>query len=224
MTELKDSRFTELLPSDLKNDTETQAFAYAVSRQVQQVIRFADAACIYIAIDGVPEPVLDLLAVELRTPVYKQTYSVAIKRALVKESLIFYDQMGTPAAVNRIIEAAFGVGQIEEWWEYDGSPHHFRATVGGIYPTAKNIADFKEAVQSVKRLSSWLDEITYLSEAPKCTAYIAAAPCGVSLTMTAKVRGKIKPQTGNVTAFAGAVPASIYIKNTAKVAGSEERK
>ena len=112
MTELKDSRFTELLPSDLKNDTETQAFAYAVSRQVQQVIRFADAACIYIAIDGVPEPVLDLLAVELRTPVYKQTYSVAIKRALVKESLIFYDQMGTPAAVNRIIEAVFGVGQI----------------------------------------------------------------------------------------------------------------
>lgn len=222
MTELKDSRFTELLPSDLKNDTETQAFAYAVSRQVQQVIRFADAACIYIAIDGVPEPVLDLLAVELRTPVYKQTYSVAIKRALVKESLIFYDQMGTPAAVNRIIEAVFGVGQIEEWWEYGGNPHHFRATVGGIYPTAKNIADFKEAVQSVKRLSSWLDEITYLSEAPKCTAYIAAAPCGVSLTMTAKVRGKIKPQTGNVTAFAGAVPASIYIKNTAKVAGSEE--
>ena len=222
MTELKDSRFTELLPSDLKNDTETQAFAYAVSRQVQQVIRFADAACIYIAIDGVPEPVLDLLAVELRTPVYKQTYSVAIKRALVKESLIFYDQMGTPAAVNRIIEAVFGVGQIEEWWEYDGTPPLFRATVAGIYPTAKNIADFKEAVQSVKRLSSWLDEITYLSEAPKCTAYIAAAPCGVSLTMTAKVRGKIKPQTGNVTAFAGAVPASIYIKNTAKVAGSEE--
>lgn len=65
-----------------------------------------------IAIDSVPEPVLDLLAVELRTPVYKQTYSVAIKRALVKESLIFYDQMGTPAAVNRIIEAVFGAGYI----------------------------------------------------------------------------------------------------------------
>ena len=43
MTELKDSRFTELLPSDLKNDTETQAFAYAVSRQVQQVIRACTA-------------------------------------------------------------------------------------------------------------------------------------------------------------------------------------
>ena len=222
MTELKDSRFTELLPSDLKNDTETQAFAYAVSRQVQQVIRFADAACIYIAIDGVPEPVLDLLGVELRTGFNKQAYSAAVRGALVRETLISSAQMGTRAAVNRIIEAVLGVGQIEGWWEYAGTPHHFRATVAGIYPTAKNIADFKEAVQSVKRLSSWLDEITYLSEAPKCTAYIAAAPCGVSLPMTAKVRGKIKPQTGNVTAFAGAVPASIYIKNTAKVAGSEE--
>jgi phage tail P2-like protein len=217
MTELKDSRFTELLPSNLKNDTETQALAYAVSRQVQQIIRFADAACVYIAIDRVPEPVLDLLAVELRTPVYKQTYSVAIKRALVKESLIFYDQMGTPAAVNRIIEAVFGVGQIEEWWEYNGSPHHFRATVRGVYPTAKNIADFKEAVQSVKRLSSWLDEITYLSEAPKCTAYIAAAPSGLYCTMSARVRGKIPPQSGRVAAFAGAAAAGVYAQTGAKL-------
>ena len=143
MTELKDSRFTELLPSDLKNDPKTQAFAYAVSRQVQQIIRFADAACIYIAIDSVPEPVLDLLAVELRTPVYKQTYSVAIKRALVKESLIFYDQMGTPAAVNRIIEAVFGVGYIKEWWECGLQPHHFKAyTPPSLLPTCRNSKRF----------------------------------------------------------------------------------
>lgn len=159
MTELKDSRFTELLPSDLKNDTETQAFAYAVSRQVQQIIRFADAACIYIAIDSVPEPVLDLLAVELRTPVYKQTYSVAIKRALVKESLIFYDQMGTPAAVNRIIEAVFGVGYIKEWWECGLHPHHFKAYTTNPAVTAANVQEFKEVLNSVKRLSSWLDEV-----------------------------------------------------------------
>lgn len=159
MTELKDSRFTELLPSDLKNDTETQAFAYAVSRQVQQIIRFADAACIYIAIDRVPEPVLDLLAVELRTPVYKQTYSVAIKRALVKESLIFYDQMGTPAAVNRIIEAVFGVGYIKEWWECGLHPHHFKAYTTNPAVTAANVQEFKEVLNSVKRLSSWLDEV-----------------------------------------------------------------
>ncbi|MFQ9474035.1 MAG: phage tail protein [Oscillospiraceae bacterium] len=38
--------------------------------------------------------------------------------------------MGTPAAVNRIIETIFETGYIEEWYEYDGEPHHFRAYVG----------------------------------------------------------------------------------------------
>ena len=102
---------------------------------------------------------LDLLAVELRTPVYKQTYSVAIKRALVKESLIFYDQMGTPAAVNRIIEAVFGVGYIKEWWECGLQPHHFKAYTTNPVVTAANVQEFKEVLNSVKRLSSWLDEV-----------------------------------------------------------------
>lgn len=201
MTELKDSRFTELLPSDLKNDAETQAFAYAVSRQVQQIIRFADAACIYIAIDSVPEPVLDLLAVELRTPVYKQTYSVATKRALVKESLIFYDQMGTPAAVNRIIEAVFGEGYIQEWWEYNGQPHHFRAVVSGNRPSASAIKEFRETVKAVKRLSSWLDSITY-SMGSKVTAYASSAFCSSRTSFCVCIPGTIQPRAVRATAYA----------------------
>lgn len=196
MTELKDSRFTELLPSDLKNDTETQAFAYAVSRQVQQVIRFADAACIYIAIDGVPEPVLDLLAVELRTPVYKQTYSVAIKRALVKESLIFYDQMGTPAAVNRIIAAIFGDGHIEEWWDYNGLPHHFRAIANTDTPLIEADQEFRDVVGSVKRLSSWLDGITYFLGSLTTKLYLKSALCSTSIQMSIQMP-RIKVQEMN---------------------------
>lgn len=57
-------------------------------------------------------------------------YSLKTKRALIQGSLLFYTQMGTPAAVNRIIETIFETGYIEEWYEYDGDPHHFRAYVG----------------------------------------------------------------------------------------------
>lgn len=159
MTNLKGSLFTELLPSDLQHDPETQALAYAVSKQISKVVDYADSACIYIAIDSVPEAVLDLLAVELRTPVYKQTYDIEVKRALVRESLIFYDQMGTPAAVNRILEAVFGVGYIKEWWECGLQPHHFKAYTTNPSVTAANVQEFKEILASVKRLSSWLDEV-----------------------------------------------------------------
>ena len=186
MTNLEDSLFTELLPSSLNDDLETRAFAYAVSKQVQQIIHYADAACIYIAIDSVSEPVLDLLAMELRTPVYKQTYSLAVKRTLVKESLIFYDQMGTPAAVNRIIEAIFGDGHINEWWEYNGRPHHFRAIVAD-HPSYEARQEFRDTIKSVKRLSSWLDGVTYSVVAPKSTLYLHSAPCSMSVSMSVRL-------------------------------------
>lgn len=187
MTELKDSRFTELLPSDLKSDPETQAFAYAVSKQIAHLIHYADAACLYISIDSVPEPVLDLLAVELRTPFYKQTYSISVKRVLVKESLIFYDQMGTPAAVNRIIEAIFGDGHIEEWWNYNGLPHHFRAIANTDTPLIEADQEFRDVVGSVKRLSSWLDGITYFLGSLNTKLYLNSALCSTSIQMTVQM-------------------------------------
>ena len=50
----------------------------------------------YAAIYAVPEKVLDLLAVELRTPSYDENFSIKVKRTLIAESLLFYAQMGTP--------------------------------------------------------------------------------------------------------------------------------
>ena len=68
--------------------------------------------------------------------------------------------MGTPAAVNRIIETIFETGYIEEWYEYDGEPHHFRAYVGdGGEVGPGELEEFRRVLSSVKRLSSWLDDI-----------------------------------------------------------------
>ena len=68
--------------------------------------------------------------------------------------------MGTPAACNQIMEAMFGDGHIEEWFGYGGEPHHFRALVGNGSPIGVEVlAEFRRALDQVKRLSSWLDEI-----------------------------------------------------------------
>ena len=107
-----------------------------------------------------PEWLLDYMAVELRTPSYDENYSLNTKRALIQGSLLFYSQMGTPAAVNRIIETIFQTGYIEEWYEYDGDPHHFRAYVGdGGEVEPGELEEFRRVLSSVKRLSSWLDDI-----------------------------------------------------------------
>lgn len=107
MIKLSGSRFTDIMPENLAEQTEIQALAYAVGRQVEKLLAYADGARTYAAIYAVPEKVLDLLAVELRTPSYDENFSIKVKRTLIAESLLFYAQMGTPAAVNRIIENHF---------------------------------------------------------------------------------------------------------------------
>ena len=160
MIKLSGSRFTDIMPDNLASQVETQAFAYAVGRQIEKLCAYSDAARTYAAIATMPEWLLDYMAVELRTPSYDENYSLKTKRALIQGSLLFYTQMGTPAAVNRIIETIFETGYIEEWYVYDGYPHHFRAYVGdGGEVGPGELEEFRRVLSSVKRLSSWLDDI-----------------------------------------------------------------
>ena len=136
-----------------------------MGRQIKKLCAYSDAARTYAAIETMPEYLLDYMAVELRTPSYDENYSLKTKRALIQGSLLFYTQMGTPAAVNRIIETIFETGYIEEWFDYDGDPHHFRAYVGdGGEVGPGELEEFRRVLASVKRLSSWLDDIITITK------------------------------------------------------------
>lgn len=180
MIELKGSRFTQILPENLSSQTRTQALAYAVGRQVDKLLVLADRMVIWAGLDQVPEQLLDYLAAELRTPAYRADYAVETKRTLVRQSLLFYAAMGTPGAVDQLIQSIFGSGQIQEWFEYGGEPHHFRATVGaeGVTITPEALEELRRVLASVKRLSSWLDSITTVTPMESRPVRVAAAPCG----------------------------------------------
>lgn len=172
MIKLQDSRFTDILPDNLAGDLEVQALAYAVGRQVEKVCAYADGARTYAAIATLPERILDILAVELRTPAYNEDFTVRVKRALIQESLTFFMKMGTPAAVNKIIATIFEEGHIKEWYEYGGVPHHFKAYTTNPAITADDVDEFRRVLGTVKRLSSWLDEIILDLSTPAAEMFI----------------------------------------------------
>lgn len=161
MISLNGSRFTDILPENLAGQVEVQALAYAVGRQVEKLCAYADGTRIYAALATMPEKTLDYMAVELRTPAYNENFSLGVKRALIESTLTFYLRMGTPTACNKIIETIFGTGYIEEWYSYGGEPHHFRAYVGqdGGPINPGDLDEFRRVLGSVKRLSSWLDDV-----------------------------------------------------------------
>lgn len=159
MINLRGSRFTDIMPENLASQLETQAFAYALGRQIEKLCDYADGVHIYADVASMPENILDVLAMELRTPAYNQKFSVKVKRMLVEKTLTFFAHMGTPAACDQIIETIFGNGHIEEWFDYGGEPHHFRAYVGDGKVDLEDLEEFLRVLAFVKRLSSWLDEV-----------------------------------------------------------------
>lgn len=159
MISLQTSDFTSILPENLASQPEVQAIAYALGRQIATICAYADNARVYAAVSQIPETVLDVLAAELRTPAYDENYSLSVKRTLVEGTLTFYMKMGTPYAVNRIIEAIFETGYIKEWFDYDGEPYHFKAYTTNPAITQEDVAEFTRVLSTVKRLSAWLDEI-----------------------------------------------------------------
>lgn len=110
-------------------------------------------------LDNAPEFVLDVLAVELRTPAYDETLPVETKRTLIKGTLEFYAHLGTPWAVNWVIRSIFGNGKVTDWYEYGGEAHHFRVSAmnDGTFETLEGLAAFIRMISTIKRLSSWID-------------------------------------------------------------------
>lgn len=184
MTKLNASRFTEIAPYNLASQTEVQAIAYAIGRQVAKVCAYADRARVYAAIEKLEEAALDLLAAELRTPAYDEKFPVETKRELIKGTMAFYARFGTPWAVDWVIRTIFGSGQISEWFNYGGEPHHFQVMVagaGGV--TAKSLDEFNQLLVGIKRLSSWLDSI--ITETEPITGTLRLTAAGTSGSETA---------------------------------------
>lgn len=202
MIDLRGSRFTDIMPENLAGQLETQAFAYALGRQIKRLCDYADGVHIYAAVASMPERILDVLAVELRTPAYNQKFSIEVKRALVEGTLTFYAHMGTPAACDQIIETIFGSGHIEEWFDYGGEPHHFRAYVGDGKVDLEDLEEFLQVLAFVKRLSSWLDEIIITLPALSGSIPIRTAPAPrIGRTAPPPYRAQLGP--GHIPAACG---------------------
>ncbi len=167
MTDIYDAHVGELVRNTaIRADPEVLALSYAILKEKQRILDEETATRTMSMIDTLPEWILDVLAIELRTPAYSEGYDIEVKRKLIKGTLEFYAHMGTPWAVNWAVETIFGNGSISEWFDYGGEPHHFRVSArnDGTFRSLEGLMDFLRMIQKVKRLSSWLDSINVVTD------------------------------------------------------------
>ena len=90
---------------------------------------------------------------------YDSTAPIAAKRAVIRNSDRVYSKLGTPYAVEQIVADYFGTGEVREWYQYGGQPHHFKVLSDNPSLVNSNLDLFLKLLRTVKRRSSWLDAI-----------------------------------------------------------------
>lgn len=171
MINLYESELNKILPDFLKADVRVQAFCYAFDNQIKKILDRCKKIEIWSNLNNVDESLLDYLAAELRTQYYEKDLEVSVKRKLIANTLIWYQKAGTVSAVEELITVVFGEGKTEEWYEYNGEPHHFKILTGNPLISSNDLQKFNEIIEKVKRKTAILDAIEIVLTANMNTYY-----------------------------------------------------
>ena len=159
MINLYNSNITNILPEVLADNAKTKALGYAISLALKRLMDYCQNISVYAVIDTAPEQVLDLLALELNTQYYDDSQSIEVKRSLIKNTLAWYLKIGTVSAVQEAVDAVFGEGVVEEWFQYGGEPYHFKVQTSTINSTDEMIQQLTELIGTMQNVRSHLDSV-----------------------------------------------------------------
>ena len=149
----------KILPKNISADNNIQELSSVLDDELQKICKIVDNLNLIDKIDVLPEEIVNLLAWQWHVDYYDNTLPLQNKRRLVKESIRVHKTKGTAWAVENVVKSALGDSRIEEWYEYEGEPYHFRIICNKN--TVGNISGSKviEAINSVKNVRSHLDEV-----------------------------------------------------------------
>lgn len=154
--------FLSSLPEVLQMDANCYALAQSIGGKLVKIVEDAEEINIYGSIDTLPEQLLDELAYDLKIDWWRERATVEEKRDLVKTCWYVHRHLGTKSAIETAVKSFLGEGAVQEWFEYDGKPHHFRIINATNAAVNEHYDEFMRLLAVVQRGSSVLDNVTAL--------------------------------------------------------------
>lgn len=179
------------LPGLLSHDEKMQPLGMIAADAIADLTENINVVQIYTRIDELEEQALDILAVDFRADWYDYNYSLATKRAMIRDSFFVHRHLGTKDSITRALADIFPYSTLMEWFEYGGDPYHFRVILD-VTNTAEH-ADFgliKKKINYHKSLRSHLEDDNL----------IVRISCGIAIGMSASGIGYSVPRCGTVPA------------------------
>ena len=129
MSNLSDTTLLDLLPENLKDDIECICFSKALSSIFPYALEATNKIRFFNFVDNLTSAELDNLAIELHVDVYSKNWTLEQKKETCVNALLWKLKKGTVFALKDFVKKVYGDIQVEEWFDYDGFPYHFRSRV-----------------------------------------------------------------------------------------------
>ena len=172
MIKLQDTGLIEGLPPGIAEQHWVKVLDAVFRERQKKELEAVRKVFVYTAIDSAPENILDILAVQFKVDWYRDDYPIETKRRVIKTAMEVRRYCGTEWAVKQAISAIYPNSEIVEWYDYNGTPGHWRLRV--------NITENADiAYYTIKRMES------LLGYARRCTAHLEGI-CDMDMTEHSK--------------------------------------
>lgn len=148
-----------IFPPALKKSPDYMTLAQVAAPELAAAFQAAVQAEVLCRVDELPEDVLDALAYDMDVFWWKPDATLAQKRVGIKQALMSHRRLGTTQSVQDAINAYFGGGDVEEWFEYNDDPFYFRIFGANVAPGTANYAAFLRTIDGVKRCSAVMSSV-----------------------------------------------------------------
>lgn len=149
----------KMLPLFMREDKNFKAICRALEGEFKLLYEQTNLIKLYANIDNLPEEILDELAWQFNAIEYNKSYSIDVKRELIKTCLSTHHRRGTVAAVEEIAAKIFGNATVSEWFEYGGEPFHFKVYTANVSTSDEMITEFNRVIKQTQNIRSHLEEV-----------------------------------------------------------------
>ena len=190
MIDLRNGQITDLLSNLMAHNPETIAIGYAILEEKKRIVSLADKTRLAASVDTLDDNVMDYVACNTNISWWDPEYNREEKQRTLQSAWQVHRTLGTKAAVETAISAIYPNTKVQEWFQYDGEPFHFKLLIDSTYEQVdpEKHQRVLERVNFYKNLRSHLDSVEYTA-VPKgtCSAFAAIAPAGFAMTFSVEV-------------------------------------
>lgn len=149
-------------PFSLARDEDKEKLAKSIVGSLAGLMADTDKEQIYTRISSLDEPLLDILAKDLKVDWYDYEGTLSEKRKTIAECINVHRYKGTKYAVETALKSVYDNVRVSEWFEYGGEPYHFKVTIYDSTNDVEKRSRILDKIKYYKNLRSVLDDVVFM--------------------------------------------------------------